>query len=234
MAKLPWKPWHEVVKLRDDLLSGDLPLHLFAADLYEVMMQNGKRPIYEKPEEFFALTFPTHNLRNLVRDVVLRLAGKNDKAVRQLELTYGGGKTHTLITMRHLVYDPASLPDLPAVEEFIETIGQTPPKGRVAALCFDKLDVETGMEVRGPDGTCPPAQAAVERAGVSDCRRRRTQATARGRQGRRTQYAAGGEHADGPAVHAVEGRHGHADPDRRGSAVLQGEDAVPIRAGWTS
>ena len=48
MAKLPWKPWHEVVKLRDDLLSGDLPLHLFAADLYEVMMQNGKRPIYEK------------------------------------------------------------------------------------------------------------------------------------------------------------------------------------------
>ena len=107
MAKLPWKPWHEVVKLRDDLLSGDLPLHLFAADLYEVMMQNGKRPIYEKPEEFFALTYPTHNLRNLVREVVLRLAGKNDKAVRQLELTYGGGKTHTLITMRHLVNDPA-------------------------------------------------------------------------------------------------------------------------------
>ena len=80
MAKLPWKSWHEVVKLRDDLKSGELPLHMFAADLYEVMMQNGKRPIYEKPENFFALTFPTHNLRNLVRDVVLRLAGKNDKA----------------------------------------------------------------------------------------------------------------------------------------------------------
>ncbi len=153
MAKLPWKPWHEVVKLRDDLLSGDLPLHLFAADLYEVMMQNGKRPIYEKAEEFFALTYPTHNLRSLVREVVLRLAGKNDKAVRQLELTYGGGKTHTLITMRHLVCDPASLPDLPAVREFIETIGQSPPKARVVALCFDKLDVETGMEVRGPDGS---------------------------------------------------------------------------------
>ena len=76
MAKQPWKTWHEVVKLRDDLKSGDLPLHMFAADLYEVMMQNGKRPIYEKPDEFFALTFPTHNLRGLVRDVVLRLAGK--------------------------------------------------------------------------------------------------------------------------------------------------------------
>jgi len=152
MAKLPWKTWHEVVKLRDDLRSGDLPMHLFAADLYEVMMQNGVRPIYEKPEEFFALTFPTHNLRHLVRDVVLRLAGKNDKAVRQLELTYGGGKTHTLITMRHLVNDPANLPDLPAVREFTETIGQAPPQARVAALCFDNLHVETGMEVRSPDG----------------------------------------------------------------------------------
>jgi len=152
MAKQPWKAWHEVVKLRDDLRSGELPLHMFAADLYEVMMQNGKRPIYEKPDEFFALTFPTHNLRNLVKDVVLRLAGKNDKAVRQLELTYGGGKTHTLITMRHLVHDPANLPSLPAVKEFTETIGQDPPQARAAALCFDKIDVETGCDVRSPDG----------------------------------------------------------------------------------
>lgn len=153
MAKQPWKPWHEVVKIRKDLEKGDLPLHLFAADLYEVMMQNGKRPIYENADEFFALTYPTHNLRGLVRDVVLRLAGKNDKAVRQLELNYGGGKTHTLITMRHLVHDPAKLPEVPAVAEFVGHIGQDPPKTRVAALCFDKVDVETGCDVRSPDGS---------------------------------------------------------------------------------
>ena len=152
MAKLPWKPWHEVVRLREDLRSGELPLHMFAADLYEVLMQRGKRPIYEKPEEFFALTFPTYNLRQLVRDVVLRLAGKNDKAVRQLELTYGGGKTHTLIALRHLVHEPEKLPKLPAVAEFIQEIGRKPPKCRVAGLCFDKLDVEKGMEVRSPEG----------------------------------------------------------------------------------
>ncbi len=152
MTKLPWKPWHEVVKLRDDLRSGELPLHLFAADLYDVMMQRGKRKVYEDPEQFFALTFPTYNLRRLVRDVMLRLAGKNDKAVRQLELTYGGGKTHTLITLRHLVHDPEKLPKLPAVEEFIQEIGQRPARCRVAALCFDKLDVEKGMEVISPAG----------------------------------------------------------------------------------
>ncbi|MBF0245070.1 MAG: ATP-binding protein, partial [Planctomycetes bacterium] len=152
MAKLAWKKWHEVVKIRDDLRSGELPLHMFAADLYEVLMQSGKRPIYENPDSFFALTFPTFNLRQLVKDVVLRVAGKNDKAVRQLELTYGGGKTHTLITLRHLVTNPDKLPKLPAVAEFIEAVGQIPPLARVAGLCFDKLDVEKGMEVRSPDG----------------------------------------------------------------------------------
>ena len=152
MPKLPWTPWHEVVRLREDLRSGELPLHMFAADLYEVLMQSGKRPVYENPEQFFALTFPTYNLRQLVRDVVLRVAGKNDKAVRQLELTYGGGKTHTLITLRHLVTDPPNLPKLPAVAEFVEAIGQAPPEARVAGLCFDKLDIEKGMQVCSPGG----------------------------------------------------------------------------------
>ncbi len=64
----------------------------------------------------------------------------------------GGGKTHTLITLRHMVADPDNLPDLPAVDEFKQAIGQAPPQARVAGLCFDKLDVEKGMEVRGPDG----------------------------------------------------------------------------------
>lgn len=86
---------------------------MFAADLYNVVMQKGARPVYEDPTQFFALTYPTYNLRELVKDVMTRLVGKNDKAIRQLELTYGGGKTHTLITLRHLVDDSAHLPDLP-------------------------------------------------------------------------------------------------------------------------
>ena len=152
MVKNPWKSWHEVVTLRDDLKSGELPLSMFAADLYDVLMQRGKRSVYEDPEQFFALTFPTYNLRQLVRDVALRVAGKNDKAVRQLELTYGGGKTHTLIALRHLMTDPENLPTLTAVDEFKAHIGQSPPKARVASICFDYLDIEKGMEVPAPDG----------------------------------------------------------------------------------
>lgn len=148
----PYAFWHKVVSLRDDLRTGELSLAVFAADLYDVQMQKGRRPIYEDPAQFFALTYPTYNLRELAKDVVLRLAGKNEKAVRQLELTYGGGKTHTLITLYHLVNQPQALPDLPAVQEFIQHIGATPPQARIAALTFDKLDVEKGMEVRAPNG----------------------------------------------------------------------------------
>ncbi|MDI6709994.1 MAG: hypothetical protein QME76_04805 [Bacillota bacterium] len=151
-SKIPWTPWHRVVQIRDDLRSGELSLAVFAADIYDVIM-GGAKPVYQDPSEFFALTYPTFNLRELAKDVLNRLAGKNDKAVRQLELTYGGGKTHTLITLYHLVADPAGLPDLPAVREFVEHAGVVPPRARVACLPFDKLDVEKGMAVKDPRGT---------------------------------------------------------------------------------
>src|SRR6266516_2300218 len=154
MSSLPWKSWREVAQLRDDLKSGKLSLSIFAADLYDVVMGRA-RPVYQEPSEFFALTYPTFNLRELSKDVVNRLAGKNEKAVRQLELTYGGGKTHALITLFHLV--------------------MRPPRARVAVLSFDKLDVEKGMQVRSPDGHTrwlkqPWSVLAFQLAGVDGLR----------------------------------------------------------------
>ena len=145
------RPWREVVRLKDELRTGELSLAEFAADLHEVTLGLGRRPVYEDPARFFALTFPTPPLRELVRDVAARLAGRSDKAVRQLELTYGGGKTHTLITLHHLFRDPDALPDLPAVREF--RAGGALPRAVPVSLCFDKIDVERGIDgVRGPDG----------------------------------------------------------------------------------
>ena len=153
MTKSRLKPWHEVVRLKEELRTGKLSLAQFAADLHEVTLRRGNHPVYENPDRFFGLTYATHALRDLVRDVAGRLAGRSDKAVRQLELTYGGGKTHTLITLHHLFRDPAKLPDLPAVREFREHVGHDLPAARPVALCFDKIDVETGIKgVRSPAG----------------------------------------------------------------------------------
>ena len=179
MSRLAWKPWHEVVQLRDELKTGELSLSIFAADLYDVVMGKA-RPIYQHPYDFFSFTYPTFNLRELAKDVALRLAGKNDKAVRQLELTYGGGKTHTLITLYHLAHHPGQLPDLPAVQEFRNYIGIDPPQARIAVLAFDKLDAEKGMEIVSPTGEKRWLQPPVERAGLPDCGKRWPASAARG------------------------------------------------------
>jgi len=154
MAKTTTKPWHQVVQLRDEITQPELSQKQFAADLYDVVM--GRNPgVYHDAKEFFALTYPTVKLRELARDVTHRLAGKSEKAVRQLHMTFGGGKTHSLITLVHLVRDPASLPDIPAVQQFKAhcALEGGLPKARVAAVVFDRLDAEKGMEVTAPDGS---------------------------------------------------------------------------------
>lgn len=154
MRRTTTTPWHQVVQLRDEILNEDLSQKQFAADLYDVVM--GRNPgVYHDSKEFFALTYPTVRLRDLARDVTHRLAGKSEKAVRQLHMTFGGGKTHSLITLVHLVRDPAKLPDIPAVRQFKAhcELGDGLPKARVAAVVFDRLDAEKGMEVMAPDGS---------------------------------------------------------------------------------
>ena len=171
MKKMAWKPWHQVVRLRDDLKSGELSLSLFAADLYEVTAERGAK-VYRDPREFFSLTYPTFNLRELSKDVAFRLALKNDKAVRQLELTYGGGKTHTLITLYHLFREPSNLPDIPAINEFKEHIGIPLPSARIVAMAFDKLDVEKGA-IAGAKRGKTLASKSVECSCIPTCRFRR-------------------------------------------------------------
>ena len=213
-------PWHKVVRLKPELRSGELTLAEFAADLHEVVTRAGRRPIYEDPARFFALTYPTHALRELVRDVAARLAGRSAKAVRQLEMTYGGGKTHTLIALHHLFHQPDALPDLSAVSEFREHADVPLAKAVTAALCFDKIDVEKGIErVRAPDGGTRPLRhpwsvLAFQLAGSDGLRilhaddldrgARHTSRRASPRQAHRT-----------PAA----GRVGHPDPSRRGHDV---------------
>ena len=82
--------------------------------------------------------------------MILRLAGKNDKAVRQLELTYGGGKTHTLITLYHLVNEPYTPARSARCAGIYPAYRYDAAQAAWLPCAFDKLDVEKGMEVRAP------------------------------------------------------------------------------------
>ena len=155
MNKPVCKPWHQVMTLREDVKSGELSLSLFAADLYDVARGTGPE-IYRDPKAFFETTYATLNLRKLAKDVMLRLNGDSPRAVRQLAQTYGGGKTHALITLFHL----ACAPETRLVGQSVEQIKQFSglvsfPKARVVVLPFDKIDTERGMET--PSGVADEA-----------------------------------------------------------------------------
>ncbi len=144
--------WNAKCRLREEVRSGTLRLAEFAADLNAV--RTGEAPqVYRGGDEFFSRTYPTYNLKRLVRDCLLRLGGQGGVPVIRFDVSYGGGKTHTLITLLHLAERGVDLGAHPTVREFVQFAGvEEPPKARVALLPFDKFDVHEGLLVYGPDG----------------------------------------------------------------------------------
>lgn len=96
---------------RDEVLRGELREDIFAARLQDVL-SNRADPVYGNAEVFFDNTYPTAGLKTLINDALGRLvgnaAGKN--AILRLETSFGGGKTHSLIALKHAAsgYMPAA------------------------------------------------------------------------------------------------------------------------------
>ncbi|MCX6379001.1 MAG: DUF499 domain-containing protein, partial [Armatimonadetes bacterium] len=147
--------WHTLCKLRDDVRQGNLDESEFAAKLNGVRMDPNAPEIYRDADKFFSRTFPTLRMKELVRDVMLRLSDQGGKPVVQLQVAYGGGKTHTLITLLHLAERADKVADNPTVKEFVAATGikGALPHVRVALLPMDDMGYIEGIEVLGPDGT---------------------------------------------------------------------------------
>lgn len=96
-------PWFRVVTPHMDIKQGRLDESIFAANLAEVALGNG-REIYNNPVVFFSKTFYTAGLKNVAKTVIKGLNGKEDAENRVISLQtgFGGGKTHTLISLYHL------------------------------------------------------------------------------------------------------------------------------------
>lgn len=96
-------PWFKNVKPHKDIQDGHLDESIFAANLAEVASGTG-REIYSNAEMFFQKTYFTAGLKNIARRVVQGLNGGQDanNRVISLQTGFGGGKTHTLISLFHL------------------------------------------------------------------------------------------------------------------------------------
>jgi hypothetical protein len=133
---------------RQDVLGGGLADNHFAAQLDQVVRNPKLYPVYGDPDEFFALTFPTKGLKDLLERTFGRLTGAKLEGAQhgliRSETSFGGGKTHSLIAVYHLAN--GARPD--TLSEFIDP-SLIPPSCRVAAIVADTLDPVNGLDTDG-------------------------------------------------------------------------------------
>jgi predicted AAA+ superfamily ATPase len=97
------RPWREVLAPHDDVATGNFQAAEFAADLYKVAATEEAGRDYAEPVQFFARTYLTEGLRDLIGRAVRRLAGdQNASPVINLQTNFGGGKTHSMLALWHL------------------------------------------------------------------------------------------------------------------------------------
>src|SRR4051794_9155826 len=97
------RPWREVLAPHDDVATGNFQAAEFAADLYKVAATEDAGKDYAEPVQFFARTYLTEGLMDLIDRAVRRLAGdQNASPVINLQTNFGGGKTHSMLALWHL------------------------------------------------------------------------------------------------------------------------------------
>ncbi len=137
----------ESCRPRPDVLAGTVSDADFAADLAQVVARKGTDD-YVDPNRFFANTYPTRGLKNLLTNVCRRLSGAGGEAaaIFRLDTSYGGGKTHGLIALCHAARHGAELPE---IGELVDPA--LLPRGRVRIAAFDgeNADPDNGRRMKG-------------------------------------------------------------------------------------
>ena len=132
--------WREVMEPHPDVAQGRYRNAEFAADLAQVARGEGSFE-YRDPVEFFARTYVTEGMKGLLVQSVRRVTGKDGEPVIQLKTAFGGGKTHSMLALYHLLRGKAPLEKIPTVRPVLEEAGVGHlPAVHVAVLVGTALD----------------------------------------------------------------------------------------------
>ena len=96
-------PWRHIIRPNNDIALGTFQEAEFAADLQQVHDGRADATGYGNPVSFFNQTFITPGIRTLLVNALKRLGGNGGDPVIQTKTGFGGGKTHSLIALYHLV-----------------------------------------------------------------------------------------------------------------------------------
>ncbi len=142
------KPWREVVQPHPDVASGRYLQAEFAADLSQVLAGKAASE-YQDPVEFFARTYLTEGLLALLVTGIRRLTAQGGDPVVQLQTSFGGGKTHSMLALYHLAGPNFNLGDFPGGERLKEVIGDVDlPEANRAVLVGTALSPSNPKQLR--------------------------------------------------------------------------------------
>ena len=128
------RPWKEVARPHPDVSAGRYRQAEFAADLSQVARGRAEAE-YQDPVEFFARTYLTDGMRGLTTQALRRVAKRGGEPVIQLKTAFGGGKTHSLLALYHLLRGRAPFGKLRGVADLLREAGmERAPSARVAVL----------------------------------------------------------------------------------------------------
>lgn len=92
-------------RFRSDVTSEDLSKTKFAVELHQFLDGTAERT-YQDPRTFFENTFLTDQMKLLVRDTLSRLDNGGGQPVTVIDTGFGGGKTHSLLLLHHILTSP--------------------------------------------------------------------------------------------------------------------------------
>ncbi|EKQ69986.1 putative ATPase (AAA+ superfamily) [Leptolyngbyaceae cyanobacterium JSC-12] len=133
------KPWRDIATPHPDVASGNFQQAEFAADLWQVYLDQGSDE-YRDPTEFYRRTYLTDGLQQLLTNALKRLSGQGGDPVIELQTNFGGGKTHAMLALYHLC-QARQTSDLPSMEPVFQATGinQPPQNVNIAVLVGNKL-----------------------------------------------------------------------------------------------
>lgn len=143
----PVPSWFNNVRPYYDISQGVLDESVFAANLNEVALGIGPE-VYSNPVQFFEKTYVTTGLHDIVNRVVRALNGQEtENRVISLQTGFGGGKTHTLITLYHVAKHGKSLLQSQSCAKLFKDAAQPQfNNAKVAVFTQDTTDVVQGRE----------------------------------------------------------------------------------------
>lgn len=132
--------WRDVIEPHPDVAQGRYKNAEFAADLAQVARGEGAFE-YRDPVEFFNRTYITEGMAGLLTQALKRVCGKDGEPVIQLKTAFGGGKTHSMLALYHLLRGQITVDKLPAVKPILKQVGLSSlPRVNVAVLVGTALD----------------------------------------------------------------------------------------------